>query len=278
MIIEPERISELVERISTGKERLSYSSLSAFRKSPRHFIQYKFDKKDPTTAMIFGSLLHCIVLQPDKFDKKFILEPEMPKFSRKSATQSKSTDEQRYEFLQKFREQNQGKEIVSESDIVVAKEMSKTIKNDPDAAPILERIGETECKILWKHGKFGMIAYLDGLGDILFELKTTKDATPRMFQRDIINYEYYMQAAIYRHAAMIIKKKPQNIPCYIIAIDKDFNTSTHKLSDDLLFYGFTQYQKTMADMTRWILEGGEYEGFSFYTEDGYYLVDKPAYL
>ncbi len=49
------------------KKRLSYSALSAFGKSPNHLLRYWSKKFEPTSAMMLGSLIHKIILEPDDF-------------------------------------------------------------------------------------------------------------------------------------------------------------------------------------------------------------------
>ena len=74
-------IAALIDKIERRDIHLSPSSLRAFCKSPRHFIAYKLRKFKPTPAMIFGSLVDCLITQPDQFDKHFFFQPEGAKLS-----------------------------------------------------------------------------------------------------------------------------------------------------------------------------------------------------
>jgi hypothetical protein len=76
-------ISAFIERVEAREISLSPSSLRAFCRSPRHFIAYKLGKFKPTPAMIFGSLVDCLVTQPDTFDKHFYFPPEGAKLTSK---------------------------------------------------------------------------------------------------------------------------------------------------------------------------------------------------
>ena len=56
--------------------KLSYSSLKEFAKSPNHFIQYIERKFEASDAMIFGSAVHCAILEPDEFHNRYFVLDE----------------------------------------------------------------------------------------------------------------------------------------------------------------------------------------------------------
>ena len=47
------------------KDHLSYSALTQFKKSPNHLLAYWEGKQTRTDAMLFGSLIHKIILEPE---------------------------------------------------------------------------------------------------------------------------------------------------------------------------------------------------------------------
>ena len=55
-------VRDLIRRIENKEEYLSYSSLREFAISPRHFLRYKMKQKEQTPAMVFGSLVDCMLL------------------------------------------------------------------------------------------------------------------------------------------------------------------------------------------------------------------------
>ena len=71
-----ESINALINGILKQENHLSYSSISAFKKSPLDFIKYKFHKSEPTPAMEFGSMVHKLLLEQNSFFDKYILIPE----------------------------------------------------------------------------------------------------------------------------------------------------------------------------------------------------------
>lgn len=70
--------SQEVQRFYSEKFYFSYSGLNKLLFSPRvfykHYILEQREEKTDT-HLIEGSLLHCLLLEPDEFDNKFILLP-----------------------------------------------------------------------------------------------------------------------------------------------------------------------------------------------------------
>ena len=77
-----------VQKFYSEKFYFSYSGLNKLLFSPRVFYKhYILDQKEERTDthLIEGSLLHCLLLEPDKFDEKFILLPgKIPTDSNKA--------------------------------------------------------------------------------------------------------------------------------------------------------------------------------------------------
>ena len=55
------------------KDHLSYSALTQFKKSPNHLLAYWEGKQKRTDAMLFGSLIHKIILEPETFDFEYVV-------------------------------------------------------------------------------------------------------------------------------------------------------------------------------------------------------------
>jgi hypothetical protein len=74
-----EQYNELVLKLSGEDFKLSHTSLQAFSKSPRAFMRYKLKQREETAAMLTGTVMHCLVLEPHKFDEGyFILNADGP--------------------------------------------------------------------------------------------------------------------------------------------------------------------------------------------------------
>jgi len=63
------------------RDYLSYSALKAYAKSPNHYLMYVGREFVETPAMVLGSALHCLVLEPQEWSKRYITAP---KFDRRT--------------------------------------------------------------------------------------------------------------------------------------------------------------------------------------------------
>lgn len=98
---------------------ISGSNLALLKESNRHL-----DKKHlffmRTPALVFGSLLHTLVLEPDEVLDRFVV---LPKFEGKVRT-GVSIEEQRRQFY----EANSGKEIIESDDFIRAERMARNVR------------------------------------------------------------------------------------------------------------------------------------------------------
>src|ERR1700722_5883559 len=78
MLTRVQMMAPIIEMIMRGDMMLSYTALANFIDSPKDFADYKLQKKEPTKAMIYGSMVHCLVLEPRDFlNRYYPLDDEM---------------------------------------------------------------------------------------------------------------------------------------------------------------------------------------------------------
>jgi len=211
---------DIISGLYEGTESLSHSSLNEFTKSPRHFINYKTGKKERTPAMTFGSLVHCMILEPEEVEARYIPEPEdAPRRPSIRQIQAKKPSESSLEsiaFWTDFEKQAQGKEIVSAADWATAERMKEAVYANEASRFVLDQVEETEVKIEWQSFGFSWRGYIDGKGQkVILDLKTIRDATPRMVERAILYDGYNRQAAHYLKGGGFPKHD-----YYIVAVDR----------------------------------------------------------
>lgn len=77
--VEPKEseIKAVIDSLHRDDFTLSYSSISAFAISPRSFIAYKVKERKETDAMLLGTVVHCLILEPDTFSKRYVVGPNV---------------------------------------------------------------------------------------------------------------------------------------------------------------------------------------------------------
>jgi len=64
--------------IETLRERpLSYSSIKEFAKSPKHYVYYVHNRSAPSKAMDLGTLIHALLMYPQKTAEMFAIYPDV---------------------------------------------------------------------------------------------------------------------------------------------------------------------------------------------------------
>lgn len=198
-------------------ERMSNSKLKLFRTNRRKFFLQHVAKTlppdEPSEAMQLGTLLHCLLLEPDEYASRYAVAPACDRRTK----EGKAT-------WQEFCQQSNGKQVVKAEMREQAARMADAVLTSPLAAPfILDMPGQVEHSILWECDGVPCKSRLDKLcPDVIVDIKTAKDASPEAFARAAANLSYNSQAAFYRRAAgvsqfiflVVENVEPYRVACF----------------------------------------------------------------
>ena len=218
---------------------VSRSELWRLRESPEKFKWSKEHPEEPTPALLFGQLVHKIVLEPDSFGDAFAVAP----VGDRRTKEGKQAWEQ---FLIAARDRT----IVSWSDYQKAEEMAEAVKANPLAARLLS--GRHETPHFWTDPDTGEAckcrtdAEVEIDGQLwIVDYKTTADASVEGFQREANRYGYDFQAAMYSEGvladtgehprfAFVAQEKQPPYAINIFVADNDFVIRGFDLYRELL--------------------------------------------
>ena len=254
-------VNTMQDKYERGELYLSYSSLSNFRKSPRHFIDYKLNGSDDTDSILLGKVLHCLVLEPHKFDTEYAVAPECDR-------RTKAGKELYAEFLVESKD----KTLVSNSIYSTAVDMAIAVLSNEQSKILIDNTIAKEKRIDWERYGFKFLSFIDGEGeDFVFDLKSMPDADPKKVQREILNRGLWMQGGMYLEA--LEKDKPY----YIIAVDRKGNVSVHLLMESLLEYGKSEFKRLCGDFEDCLSTNSWLKSYEYRSHNGIYPIDKPQY-
>lgn len=228
---------------------ISRSGIMRFRRSPRHFHAEIFKsntvKSEPTPAMVFGSAFHTFVLEPDKFYDEYAFKPEpvlLKDVGRVAYDEYKA---------QLYQLELSKKKVISGADHSLLLEMTLYLSNHEHASQLL-RGAVYEQSYFWqdKESELMVKARPDILhSNMIVDLKTCADASPRAFQRAMVDGGYHIQGAMIRDAVRELEGR--DIPTVInIAIEKTYPycIGIYIIDEYALEYGAEQYRKTLLDI------------------------------
>lgn len=269
-----QKVDEIIKKILRHESMLSYSSLSQFAESPADFIKYKLKEREQTEAMIYGSMVHCLVLQPEDFyNRYFVLDDKAKKEEIGGAKPGATKAYKEWFGLMQF---NAGKKtLVTTEDFSIAQGISMGVKYNRTASAIMDLCPQREVGIEWDYLNYKFKGFIDGKGNgNKFDLKTCTDANPKKVRWSIMDMWYYGQAAMYG-----IGDESLTDNYYIIAVDKKGGVSCHQLAKNLLERGRKEYEYFVNKFSECILSDSFDSSYEFFADrwDGVYDFDKAVW-
>ncbi|MDQ3039181.1 MAG: PD-(D/E)XK nuclease-like domain-containing protein [Pseudomonadota bacterium] len=187
-------------------DEASASGLKQMLRSPAHYRHWceNPDQDRTSPALAFGSLLHCAVLEPDVFARKYIVEPaDAPSYPPPrswAAAKSTADVERAKDFWRQWEAGHEGMTRVSTTDYDKVRRMADSAMSHPVARGLLIG-GEREVTFRWQDEETGIDckarADLYASGEFLMDLKSCRDASAEGFARAVAAYNYDMQAMHY---------------------------------------------------------------------------------
>lgn len=243
--------------------RISKSGLDLINRSPAHYKWSIENPKEETEALIFGKLVHCLILEPENYNDKFLVTLKIDRRTKEGK-----------EYYQNVLDNLNGRIIISEEQKEQASIMASKVLNHSLGSRLLSN-GKSEVKIYWECPITGcrFRSMIDYLNDYVIDLKTTEDARPETFQRSIVKYRYDVQGAVYLDAVELSTGiRPKGF--IIIAIEKTepYNVAIYLLDEIAIESGKSKYIRN-AFTYKECFESNYWPGY----EEQVNLISLPSY-
>ena len=260
---------------------VSKSHLDEVNKSPFHYWDRYINPDrvvpEPTKQMLLGSAMHTMVLEPELFEKEYLVEsanaPKRPTAAQLNAKKPSTQTLDAIAYWKKFDEKANGKNLISIDDYERLTIMRKRIFDHPAASTILNMSGVTEQSYQWKDSQTGEICksrpdFHTSDNTLLVDLKTTEDASMFGFQKSIHSFRYHVQAAWYLRS---LAKAEQFV---FIAVEKKppYLVAVYNASKDMVEAGNRAADKNLALLAE-CRKSDKWVGYSEEIQD----IDLPRY-
>jgi hypothetical protein len=226
-----------------NSEGLSRSALMKFKISPLHYwSEYKKEgrkKETNTPALILGNAVHTYILQPEEFDEYYCVSEKPDQRTTKGK-----------EDWAEIQHNNRGKIIISTAVYEEVQKLGRAFLTHELAKKFLVGV-QVEKSVFWKDSKTNILCKARPdiwLQNIIADIKTTNDASPRSFQRDIMKYGYHIQAAMVQDGIYHVTKKM--IETFVfIAIEKEepYAIGIYELDKESIQKGREEYKALLDD-------------------------------
>ncbi len=161
------------------------SLLKHMARSPLHYHYFSTHESPDSPAMFKGRFMHCAVLEPDEFPKRYTVWPGARR--GKDWTAFSEASEQA------------GMQVLTQSEYDEALAVRDAVRAHAVAARLLTR-GVAEQTVKWTDAETGLDckARLDFIGDgYALDFKTSRDISERSFSRTTHDLLYHVQVAHY---------------------------------------------------------------------------------
>ena len=254
----------------SNQEYIGSSNLRLYKQSPLHF---KESERKVTDALEFGSAYHCLILEPERFEKDYyILDPDERPDQAHGMTAKANA-----EWARTLMEKYPGVMTKETFDIMQAMRdrlmsdfyiRSLLSKGESEVSHYVDDFNGAKVKVRTDYKKPG----------VLIDLKTTRDASRDGFIREIASYDLHIQAAYYRDVVRHCDGQERRF--LFIAQEKapPFATNIIQPSAQMLAVGTYEYEILLQQHLK-CLATGKYRGYSIFADNkfGVEEVDIPAW-
>ena len=205
--------------------------------SPAHAKANMDCPPEPTPAFHFGHGLHCLALEPDKFDERYAIAPKCDRRTKDGK-----------ETWKKFTESVNGKEVFEQEDFEQMKLMADAIKKQ--AIHRFIQRGEAEVCIAWTDKETGLLCkaridYLHRDHAILIDLKSTTNASKDAFARSVYNYGYYQQTAWYCDGWKALTDDPSAFVFLAAEKGVPYAVAAYEMAEEVIVAGRKSYRNAL---------------------------------
>ena len=229
-------------------------------RTPAHLRQTWDEVDKPSLALVLGTLIHQLVLEPKTPLPRIAIVPEeytIPEGTKVEKGAPRPGEivpwNNRAGYCREWRalQEAAGKivlEAKGKDSMETVRECAQAVEADDKAFPLLRWARQRESTLVWEtEARTQCKARLDAWGDgIIVDIKTTTDASPDGFRRHAYDLGYHLQAAWYVDGlATVLGIEPPAF--YFVAVEKDSRLVTvHHATHDFLQRGREAYGRALA--------------------------------
>lgn len=247
---------------------VSNTMLSAMAKSPAHcyalhLAPYR-PKREPTDAMLAGTLAHTAILEPAALRQRYVEKPGGMRFSTKEGMAWRDA---------------QTLQIISRDDMDAAEAQRAAVMRVTSLANLLSK-GEAETSAFWLDKASGLRCrarpdWLHWTGPkrvVALDIKTISELTPEAVQRAIASYGYHRQQAHYSDGLQACGIEVEEFVFGFVSSSYPFLAAAYVLDDETAQQGRDEVAE-LRDRYANCLRMGEWPAFG----DGYQLTSLPTW-
>lgn len=240
----------------------SKTALDLVRKAPAVYKAWidgaLDDDEEESEALVFGGMLHCAILEPERFYRQYVVAPD---FGNCTYRDNKAARD-------KWRAENKGRKEVTAKQYRMIQGMADAVRTHPIAGKLFTG-GEAEVTLRWTDEATGLRCKgradyykVDAARELVLasDLKSTLDATPEGFAKSCANFGYERQAAFYQQGFAAVGKPVDAFIFVAVQKDAPYLLRPIVLGPESIAAGAESIREDMATMAK-CLKSGQWPGY-----------------
>lgn len=238
----------MTSRITSRMPRADYDAIAAMnmsrlkelKRSPLHY-QWALTHPKTSGPMTLGIATHVAVLEPERFDSDFAI------WNRKTGSGKNAPRNGGY--WDAFREENDGKTILTEDEGMLAMNISKAVRGNPLALEYLAR-GDPEVTLEWTlqgrpcRGRVDWLTATDGT-DTIVGLKTARDCRHFAFGNQAAKLGYFLQWSWYHDGYQLIRSHRPALVEIVVESSAPHAVAVYRIPDEVIEHGREEYMRLL---------------------------------
>lgn len=247
---------------------MSRSELMLFNSCPSKWIRGWRDEGNDSTE--WGDLLDCVVTTPDRFDSRFVIQPETYPASDK--TQKAWTYQANYCKAWRDEQKAKGLTPIKLDAMLESQSAAKRINEDPVAHQFVSVSRRQVMVIADYEHESGLVVPVKGLIDLvpdaalytrcLGDLKTARNASERAWQSAVVDRGYHLQATMYLDLYNAATGEDRNTFLHLVVENTPpFEIARNFLTVEFMEIGRNDYQVAL-NRYGWCLHKNEWPSYN----------------
>jgi len=225
---------------------ISRSSLMLMLKSAYHYKNKDMVEFKESKSMRIGSMVHTLMMEPHLFDDEYVIQPEFNKRTKAGK-----------EDFALWSETVKGKVISTIEEMETVRLMHSSLNGNKQIAQLFKD-ADIEKSIFWQDIETGLAlkARPDAWkGNLVIDLKTTKDASMRKFMYSCIDYGYFLQAAMIRESLRSIGQELEQYVIVCVENTAPYAHAIYVVDEVAMDWGYNQFRYCLNKLSDCMMAG-----------------------
>jgi len=254
--------ADLISSYENRSMHLSPSKIKAFYEGgPKGLLAYSLAEREQKTMYNEGNAIELLLMAPDDFEKSILVMDINSRPDTKVGMTGKKNLAWKKDLISQASQE--GKIFLAKESVDKIKQTAKELKENPFLTQHFEFINQTQYKVHFDFKGWKILGYLDGLGQVIYDMKYSSTATNiAKVRNQFFNLKYWVPASLYHLG--VKEQMGKDLPVIYGTIDQNNNYFPFEVLPEVLDWGLEKVEYTINHLERCIKDHGWDMGEEFF--------------